>query len=178
MKKIIFFDGDGTLWYPRSTKKTKKPHWVYHDSTTKDNYLEHIMLIPGVLKTLKKLLTKKIILVVISANPNVDIKALKEIEEKLEYFKIIQYFSNFFVSDGADPQGKSKRIISVLKQLNLSPDDALMIGDSYYYDYLAAKSIGVEALYIENNYSKKPEVISDDIKIVSGVADIISYLDF
>ena len=31
MKKVVFFDGDGTLWYPKTTKRTAAPHWVYLD---------------------------------------------------------------------------------------------------------------------------------------------------
>ena len=30
MKKIIFFDADGTLWYPKSTKYRKHPVWIWN----------------------------------------------------------------------------------------------------------------------------------------------------
>jgi hydroxymethylpyrimidine pyrophosphatase-like HAD family hydrolase len=35
MKKIIFFDGDGTLWYPKKTKYKEHPVWLYIDPVTK-----------------------------------------------------------------------------------------------------------------------------------------------
>lgn len=57
-KKIIFFDADGTLWYPKSTKYSKMPHWVYLESQNPDDYLKHLVVIPSVLKTLKKLKDK------------------------------------------------------------------------------------------------------------------------
>ena len=37
MKKIIFFDGDGTLWYPKKTKYKEHPVWLYRDPITKKN---------------------------------------------------------------------------------------------------------------------------------------------
>jgi len=59
-KKIIFFDGDGTLWYPRETKYTKAAHWIYDLPGDYKEHVSYLMLIPGVLSTLKKL--KKIFL--------------------------------------------------------------------------------------------------------------------
>lgn len=54
-EKIIFLDGDGTLWYPKATKRTQKPHWIYHDPETKDNYLEHLELTPKTKEALEYL---------------------------------------------------------------------------------------------------------------------------
>lgn len=53
-KAIIFFDGDGTLWYPIKTKHTVKPHWLYSDKSIKNPH-HYLMLIPTVESTLKKL---------------------------------------------------------------------------------------------------------------------------
>src|SRR3712207_9020349 len=49
------FDGDGTLWYPRATRRTKKPWWVYTDVETKGNYLQHLALTPMAVETLRAL---------------------------------------------------------------------------------------------------------------------------
>ena len=175
-KKIIFFDGDGTLWYPKSTKRTRKPHWIYHNPETQENYLEHLALTTGVLETLEKLHHEKIMLAVISANPNPEKEALAEMKDKLNYFKIAKYFQHCFVSDGSDPKAKSAKILKVLQQEKLPPGDALMIGDSYYYDYLAAREIGLDALWIENEVAKKPENMPDNLQSVSEVSGILKYL--
>ena len=37
-KKIVFFDGDGTLWYPKDTRHTEPPHWIYHEKRSLDGY--------------------------------------------------------------------------------------------------------------------------------------------
>lgn len=51
MKKIIFFDGDGTLWYPKKTKYSKHPVWIYKDKRIKN----HLTMTQTSVSTIKKL---------------------------------------------------------------------------------------------------------------------------
>ncbi len=176
-KKIIFFDGDGTIWYPKATKRTQKPHWIYNDIITRDNYLEHLELTPKVQETLEVFSNKGIYLVVISANPESEEVALKEMKEKLEYFGIEKLFYTSRVSAGDDPEGKSSIILEILEELNLKKEDALMVGDSYYYDYLAAKNIGIDALFIENTVSTMPEVVPFDLQSIEEVSDLLKIIE-
>jgi FMN phosphatase YigB (HAD superfamily) len=175
-KKIIFLDGDGTIWYPKLTKRTKKPHWIYDDPTTKNNHLEHLELTPDVEKTINTLKSKGITLVVISANPREKNVAIGEIKERLEHFNLSQHFLSVRSSPGDDSKGKAKIILEVLDALKFKKEDALMIGDSYYYDYLAAKEIGVDALWIENTVSKLPETMPEDLKSIKEVSDVLNVL--
>ena len=69
-KEIIFFDGDATLWYPKKTKYQEKPHWIYSLAGTRDNYHKHLIIIPTVLATLKKLKEMKVITVLLSTHPH------------------------------------------------------------------------------------------------------------
>ena len=127
------------------TKRTEKPHWVYHDLETKDNYLEHIELTPKTKETLEALNENGTYLVVISANPYAEDIAIKEIKERLEHFGLVSLFHSVRSSLGSDPQGKAGVMLDVLKVLNLNKEDALMVGDSYFYDYMAAKDVGIDA---------------------------------
>jgi 8-oxo-dGTP pyrophosphatase MutT (NUDIX family)/predicted HAD superfamily phosphohydrolase YqeG len=172
-KRIIFFDGDGTLWYPKATKRTRKPHWVYHDIATKDNFLEHIELTPKTKETLQFFSEQGVYLVVISANPESEDVAIKEMREKLEYFGIEKLFYACRVSAGDDPNGKSSIILEILEELNLKKEDAVMVGDSFYYDYLAAKNIGIDALFIENTVSKMPMEIPADLQGIREISDLL-----
>jgi putative hydrolase of the HAD superfamily len=174
-KKIIFLDGDGTLWYPKKTKRSEKPHWIYEHPETKDNYLEHLELTPEAEKVIKELRERGIMLVVISANPREESIAVEEIKARLNYFNLQENFLLVRSSPGDDPNGKAKIILEVLKDLNLEKSDALMVGDSFVYDYLAAKNIGVDAVWIENPVSKIPEVLPDDMKTIKELADLIDY---
>lgn len=175
-KKIVFLDGDGTLWYPKTTKRAQKPHWVYHDSATKDNYLEHLELTPRTKETLEVLSGRGIHLVVLSANPNTEDIALKEIKERLEHFGLKSLFYAQRASDGNDPNGKAAIILEILSSLGLQKEDALMVGDSYFYDYLAAQNIGVDAFFIENEVSKMPDEIPQDIKSIKEIHELVDIL--
>jgi putative hydrolase of the HAD superfamily len=172
-KKIIFFDGDGTLWYPKKTKRSEKPHWIYDHPDTKDNYLEHLELTPEVEKAIKELKTKGIFLVVISANPREESVAVEEIKTRLKHFNLHDNFLLVRASPGDDPNGKAKIILEVLRDLNLEKQDALMVGDSYKYDYVAAQSIGVDAIWIENPISKLPEDLPKDFKTIRELSELL-----
>jgi len=176
-KKIIFFDGDGTLWYPKATKRTQKPHWIYHDPITKDNYLEHLELTPKTKETLEILSDKGICLVVISANPYAEDIAIEEIKERLEHFGLVGLFQSYHSSPGNDSQGKAAIMLKVMKALNLNKKDALMVGDSYYYDYLAAKDAGIDAFFIENEVSKIPETMPSDLQSIKEISDLLNIVE-
>lgn len=176
-KKIIFLDGDGTLWYPKATKRTQKPHWVYHDIATKDNYLEHLELTPRTKATLEMLHRKGVKLVVISANPYSEEAAINEIKERIDYFGLTDLFYTCRSSQGDDPNGKVAVILETIDRLGLAKEDALMVGDSYLYDYLAPKEAGVDALYIENNVSEMPDSIPKDLQSIKEVSDLLDILE-
>lgn len=175
-KKIIFLDGDGTIWYPKLTKRTQKPHWIYYDVTTKDNYLEHLELTPDAENTIIELTKRGICLVVISANPYAESIAIDEIKERLSHFNISNYFLSVRSSAGDDPKGKARIILEILNALRFNKEDALMVGDSYYYDYEAAKEIGVDAYWVENTVSKFPEVIPEGLKSIKEIHELLEIL--
>lgn len=175
-KKIIFLDGDGTLWYPKKTKRTEKPHWIYEHPDTKNNYLEHLELTPHTKETLEKLKEKGIYLVVISANPNKEEVAVAEIKERIKHFELENFFYSVRSSSGDDKDGKGKVILKILEKLNLKKQDAIMVGDSFYYDFMAARNVGVDSLWIENSVSKMPEELSKDIVSIKEVSDILKIL--
>ncbi len=176
-KKIIFLDGDGTLWYPKKTKRTVKPHWVYHDAETKDNYLEHLELTPNAKDTLEKLSARGIYLVIISANPYAEDIAIAEIKDRLNYFGITSLFYSIRSSPGDNPDGKASVLLEIIEKLGLEKEDALMIGDSYFYDYEAIKKVGVDAFWIENTVSKVPEIMPEDLKSLKEVKDLLNIIE-
>lgn len=176
-KKIIFFDGDGTLWYPTSTKRTKKPHWVYHDAATKDSYLEHIELTPKTKETLEILHKKGVKLVVISANPYPEEVAAKEIKERIDYFGLSDLFYTYRSSPGDDQNGKVAIMLEISEGLGLAKDDALMVGDSYLYDYLASREAGIDAFFIENEVARMPEPAPTAIQSIKEVSDLLNMLE-
>ena len=151
MKKIIFFDGDGTLWYPKSTKRKEKPHWIYHDPKTMGDYKPHLILTPKVKTTLREIRKRGIKTILISTHPHQAKVADTLLKEKVNHFGLESLFDEAHAARNI-PTGKGHVIARVLKRLNLSKRSALMVGDSYVWDYLAAKHIGVDALLMETDY--------------------------
>jgi FMN phosphatase YigB (HAD superfamily) len=176
-KKIVFLDGDGTLWYPKKTKRSEKPHWIYDHPDTKDSYLQHLELTPETEKVIQTLNAKGIFLVVISANPREESVAVEEIKTRLKHFNLHDNFLLVRASPGDDPNGKAKVILEVLNDLNLKKEDALMVGDSYKYDYLAARQIGVDAIWIENPISKLPEDLPEDFSSIKELSELLIQFD-
>jgi len=148
--KIIFFDGDGTLWYPRTTKRTQKPHWIYHDSKIK-GYKSLLILTPGVARTLRALRKRGVMTVVVSTHPHGAKEADAIIKEKVRYFGLDTLFDEVHAARGV-PTGKGAVIERVLKRLGLPKSSALMVGDSYIWDYIAAKNVGVDGILMDAVY--------------------------
>jgi FMN phosphatase YigB (HAD superfamily) len=72
--------------------------------------------------------------------------------KKIKHFKLEKFFD--FVLTSKDRQtGKGEVITRFLKKHKIPKSRALMVGDSYRYDYLSAKSVGVKALLIETEYN-------------------------
>lgn len=176
-KKVIFFDGDGTLWYPKATKRTQKSHWIYKDPLIMNNYLDHLELTPGTKQALEVLKNRGIYLVVISANPYVQELALADINERIVHFGLTDMFYSYHASPGDDPTGKSIVMLNVIEELGVSKSDALMIGDNYFYDYLAAQNIGVDAFFIDNAISAMPETLPVNFRTIKDIEDLVDIIE-
>jgi len=174
-KKIIFFDGDGTIWYPKSTKRKKAPHWIYSDKKIGNNHLKHLVLTPTALVSLKKLKKLGIALVLLSTHPHPPKEADVILKRKVKHFKLEELFDDFYTSRD-NPEGKGEVILKVLRKKHIPKSHALMVGDSYRFDYLSAKKIGVDALLIKSEYMKHPPRGRKIEKTVNGLKDIVKII--
>ena len=173
-KKIIFFDGDGTIWYPKETKRKIKPHLIYSDKKIGDKYLEHLILTTSALSSLNKLKRLGIILILISTHPHSKKEADVLLKEKVMYLKLENIFDEFYTSRDY-PEGKGEVITGVLKKKHIPKYKALLIGDSYRYDYLSAKGVGVDCLLIKSEYmSAKGRRVKGIIKNLSDIIEIVN----
>lgn len=169
-KTIIFFDGDGTLWYPIKTKHTVKPHWLYKDVNIKD-YHSHLMLISTVESTLKKLKKLGIITVILSTHPHEKVEAYKIINKKVKYFNLGELFTEVHATREYY-ESKGEYILEILRKLKIPKTKALMVGDNYLWDYKPAKKVGIDALLVESDYMKRDK----RLKTVKNLSDILNYL--
>lgn len=174
-KKIIFFDGDGTIWYPRASKRSKAPHWIYSDEKIGDNYLEHLTLTPSALVSLKKLRKLGIILILFSTYPHSAKEADILQKVKIKHFKLEEIFDDFYTSRDKR-SGKGEAIVRILRKKHIPKSQALMVGDSYRFDYLSTKKVGIDALLIKSAYMKHPSRGRKIQNTIGGLGDLVKIM--
>lgn len=176
-KKILCFDGDGTLWYPSTTKRTQKPHWIYHDSQTKDHYLNFLELVPQVKNMLTLFREKDMVLAVISASPYSTDIAQAELRKKLIHFDLLDLFHSYHSSDGNAPDDKGRVLLHIIDSIGCRRSDMLMIGDSYAYDHLAARKVGVDTVLIASEYIDMVEDPLNELIVVNETTDLLNIVE-
>ncbi len=175
MKKIIFFDADGTLWYPRQTKYNKHPVWVYRQYPNPHLARKQIMLIPGVIQTLRKLKKKGIKLIILSTNPREPKEANAIMQDSVKHFGIKDFFEEVHATRDYH-ESKGEFILEIIKKLGFSKKDALMVGDSYEWDYKPARDVGVDALLIENSYEKIHPNTNKVKRKIRKLSDVLKFI--
>ena len=170
-KKIIFFDGDGTLWYPKKTKYTKHPVWLYKDKRFR-NHINHLIMTPSTLSTIKKLKKMGIITIILSTHPQPPKEADAIINNKIKHFKLKDLFDEMHATREYQ-RSKGEFILKILKKKKIPKSKALMVGDSYKWDYKPAKERGVDALLIESQYDPMKSRIKRTIKKLSDIFEYI-----
>tara|TARA_Y100000310_G_scaffold345189_1_gene462503 strand:+ start:3110 stop:3640 length:531 start_codon:yes stop_codon:yes gene_type:complete len=174
-KKIIFFDGDGTLWYPKSTKYSEMPHWIYLKSKKTGVHFKHLIMIPTVLSTLKKLKKMGVVTVLLSTHPHPPKEANSIINHKARHFKLNELFDEIHATREYHGS-KGEFIGKILKERKLSKSKALMVGDHYHWDYEPAKNVGVDALLIESEYMRKIIQSKRIKRTIRKLSDIFNYI--
>lgn len=174
-KEIIFFDGDGTLWYPQTTRYTKKPHWIYLQSKKAGDHYKHLVMIPTVLSTLRKLKKTGVITVLLSTHPHPPKEADSIINHKVSHFKLHTLFDEIHATREYHGS-KGEFIVKILKKRSIPKIKALMVGDHYRWDFKSARDVGVDALLIESEYMQK-EIQNRRIKrTIKKLSDVLSHV--
>jgi len=171
-KKIIFFDGDGTLWYPRKTKYARHPGWLYKDKRFR-NHNTHLILAPSVLSTIRKLKRMGVITVVLSTNPHPPRKADAITNHRVKHFELEELFDEVHATRTYH-ESKGEFMLKILKKRKIPKSKALIIGDSYKWDYQPARKIGIDALLIESKYEPMKMKVKRTIKKLSGIFTYVS----
>ncbi len=176
-KKIVFFDGDGTLWYPKKTKYKEGPWWVYKLKGNHRYHNSHLMMTPTSVSTIRKLKRNGIITVIISTHPHPPKEADIILGEKIKHFKLKGLFDEVITSrDKGVHKHKGKIIVKVLRKRKISKNKALMVGDSYVWDYKPAREVGVDALLINSSYKNNHSVAKRIRKTITKLSDILEYV--
>lgn len=169
-KRVIFFDGDGTTWYPRETKREVPPYLIYKKYKKEKDYLPKLKLAYGIVKIIKKLKKEEKTLILISTMPYKSSKANKLLDNKMRYLRLDNIFHEWYAVEDFQ-EAKGLLIVKLLKEKNISKKDALIVGDSYRYDYLSARSVNIEALLLRNSYTKIP-IKTKEIKAIKNIREL------
>lgn len=172
MKRIVFFDGDGTLWYPKKTKWLQKPHWVYKKYK---NFKHHLILTPTTISTLRALRRKKILVVLLSTHPHPPREADVVLKNKVLHFKLDGYFDRTIATRNL-PSSKTQYILRVLKKLSIPKAQALMVGDSYKWDYLPARQAGIDAVLLDSKYRKEDNKARNVKHVIKNLRGTLQYI--
>ncbi|MEK6928088.1 MAG: HAD hydrolase-like protein [Nanoarchaeota archaeon] len=175
MKKIIFFDADGTLWYPSETKYTKHPVWVYRKYSNPHEARRQMVLIPGVIQTLRILKKKGVKLIVLSTNPREPNEANAIMQDSVKHFKIKDFFDEVHATREY-LESKGEFILKIINKYGFTKKEALMVGDSYEWDYNSARSVGVDALLIEHNYEKAHPNTNKVKRRINKLSDVLKFI--
>ena len=73
-------------------------------------------------------------------------------------------------------EGKGQRILALLASYSLQPEDALMVGDAYQWDYESAKNVGVDGLLIESDYQQEYIAELGSKRVIKQLIDVIDRL--
>jgi phosphoglycolate phosphatase-like HAD superfamily hydrolase len=174
-KDIIFFDGDGILWYPKLSKWREVPHWVYKMYPEMDDYVQHLELTPALQQILTQLKEQGFILVALSTHPHKKFEADAHMKGKMRYFEIDAMFDAIYTARPV-PEGKGKKMREILKRKGIPKSRAILIGDSYIYDYRSAKSVGIDCLLLQTPYLEHPPTGRRVQKLINQLKDLPKYL--
>jgi FMN phosphatase YigB (HAD superfamily) len=154
-KRILFFDADGTLWYPKETRRSKNPIWIHIEKKNIQDIRKELILVPNVISTLKKLKSINLEMIVLSVSPLPPREAQDRLEGTLKYFGILHFFDEVHATKPY-PESKGEYMLEIIKRYGLKKSEALMIGDIYLWDFSSAKKVGIKAALFEHNYDPKP----------------------
>jgi FMN phosphatase YigB (HAD superfamily) len=175
MKKVIFFDGDGTLWYPAKTKRTVRPHWVYHDPSINNPWAEFVIT-PTARETLTELGEMGVKRVLLSTSPQSEEDAI------ISRIKAARQVDVYHLLDDVQVapeyvEGKGERIVALLSKYGFKTGDALMVGDTYKWDYESAANVGVEGLLIMSDYQQEYIEKLDKSRVITNLIEVINVID-
>ena len=176
MKKIVFFDATGTLWYP-NTKNDIDPGWVYKNERTRKNVNKHLIMSVGAKATLKRLNKMGIKCIIVSAVTYPLYKSMLQLKKTVKHFGLETLIYECCVVNMVDGSAKAKTITKILKKQKVKKKDALMVGDGYWQDYKFVKKMGISAFLVNSPYqNSRAWQIRKAKHRIYKITDVINHL--
>ena len=135
-----------------------------------ERYKKDVKLFDNVKETLTYFKNKGYKLYILSAT---EINLLKE---QLEYFDILKYFDDFIASNKKDAQGKKDYGKDFVNKLNLTKENAILIGDTVH-DFEVGEYLDVNILLFSKGHNSLKQLSPLNAPIVSSYLDIRNYIE-
>jgi len=138
--------------------------------------LKYVVLKPSVKETLRKLQNKSLLMGIIS-NSSYSYDHILNILKRLE---IINYFNAVLVSSEEKVCKPSPKIFNkALKLLDVSPKEAVFVGNNPQVDLEGAKRAGIRSILIVNSREETVKIKqrNTDVTVVNNIKKILKYVE-
>ncbi len=175
MIKIVFFDGCGTLWYPRQTGRDENPVWIYRNPEAARDPDARLALTPSARATLQTLRGRGIVTALLSTSPHPRRHADQVLRRRVSRLGLGGLLGELHAT-AERHAAKGELITTILDRRRLSPREAIMVGDRHMWDTEPARAVGVRALLLRSAYEAEyigahPE--QEIIEEVDGILDLL-----
>ena len=100
----------------------------------------------------------------------------QELNEILLQMNIKEFFENVAGLGNHYADSKVARGIELLSDLNLKPDDVLLIGDTIH-DYEVSRELGCDCLLVCNGHQSQKRLLECSVDIISDITGVINFLE-
>ncbi len=97
------------------------------------------------------------------------------LNKKVVHFKLNTFFDQVIATRN-QPASKKEFILRVLKKLNIPKSQALMVGDSYKWDYQPARQAGIDAVLLESEYRKEDSQAKKVKFVIKHLSGVLGYI--
>ncbi len=129
---------------------------------------------PGAINTLIELRKRGIICVLLSTSPLSPTDALRS-RRKVAHITGLTEFLDMICVAPDYAAGKGEVITRTLEQQGIDKKYALMVGDTYTYDFLSAKNVGVDSVLIKTPYQQQYLPYIDSSLQINELDELLEY---
>ena len=123
----------------------------------------------GIVDILKKLHEEDYNIVLLTASKR------SNVIEQLVSFDIYKYFNEVLGIDDIYASGKVEIGINYMKNYEIDPNNAIMVGDTLH-DALVAKEMGINCLLYSGGHQSKERLLTGGKEVIDNLNDIFKYI--
>lgn len=156
MKKVFLFDWGDTLMVDYPTLEGKMCDW------------HHVESVEGAHETLSYLSKEHDIYIATSAEESSE----EEIKAAFKRVDLDTFISGYFCfSNLSIKKGDPRFLPSILNKLNVLPENATMVGDTWQKDIQPALDAGMHAVWFYRE-NKKPSLAEENLTIIHSLSEL------